>query len=200
MRIKSAIASIDYYADRWVRLEEVRRISRGLLLSFGIHKGRRGELIEAWGVQCAQVHEAKITAWDGGGLALYSSNHPAARQFSAWQAEVSWSGASDESTLIGSVYKEHVKAVDDWIPFDSYSSIRNISKGKFSFRGPEFLMRAYAKALRAIGEQPRVVLRRKKGAVSPRVLHFGDSYVVANSFVAERLAKKTGTSINSANS
>jgi hypothetical protein len=198
MRIENAIASIDHYADRWARLEEVRRIPGGVLLSFGIHKGRRGQLIEAWKIRCAQVHMAKITAWDGGGLAVYSSNHPAAREFSARQAEVRWSGTSDKSSLIGALYKEHANAVDDWIPFDSYSSVRDISKGRFSFKGPEFLMRAYAKALRAIGEHPQLILRRKKRAVSPRVLHFGDSYVVANSFVAERFAKPNGASGNSA--
>ena len=109
-------------------------IPGGVLLSFGIHKGRRGQLIEAWKIRCAQVHMAKITAWDGGGLAVYSSNHPAAREFSARQAEVRWNGTSDKSSLIGARYKEHANAVDDWIPFDSYSSVRDISKGKVSLQ------------------------------------------------------------------
>jgi hypothetical protein len=189
MHIKHAIALIDHLEDRWVRLEEVRRIPQGLILSFGIHKGQRGKLVDAWNIRCARVHDAKITAWDGGGLALYSSRHPAARQFSGRQAEVRWSGTSGESALIGAFYEEHTRAADDWIPFDSYSSIQNPSKGNFSCKGPEFLMRAYAKALRAIGKEPRIILKKKSNAVSPKVLHFGDSYVIADSFTAERFAK-----------
>lgn len=121
MRIENVIASINRSADSWVRVEEVQLIPRGIVLSFGIHNGRRGRQVDAWRIRCAQVHLARITAWDGGGLALYSSRHPAAREFAARQTEVRWSGVSDESGLIVAFYKEHIKAVDDWIPFDSYS-------------------------------------------------------------------------------
>jgi hypothetical protein len=61
-------------------MEEFSRIVGGFELSFGIHKGQRGKRIERWVVTCSKVHEAKITEMDGGGLAVYSGSHPAARQ------------------------------------------------------------------------------------------------------------------------
>lgn len=191
MRIEKAIELIVGSADSWVRLEEVRKVSRGLVLSFGIHKGRRGKRVDAWRITCSEVHEANITALDGGGLALYSSTHPAARECVAPRAEVRWSGTSDEAVLIGTLYKAHTEAVDDWIPFDWYSGIQAVSKDKFVCRGPDFLMRAYAKALGSIGKQPQVILRRKRTTVRPRVLHFGDSYIVANTFIAELQVAKS---------
>ena len=187
MRVEKAIASIRLLPDSWVRLEEVRSLSTGFVLSFGIHKGRRGRRLDAWQITCVRVHEAKITALDGGGLALYPGTHPAARQRVARSAEVRWTGGSDEVVLTGALYRAHINAVDDWIPFDSYSDIESISKDKFALRGPDFLMRAYAKALRSLGKEPRVILRRSnRKAVRPKVLHFGDSYVVADTFLAEQ--------------
>jgi CelD/BcsL family acetyltransferase involved in cellulose biosynthesis len=49
-------------------------------------------------------------------------------------------------------------------------------------------MRAYAKAFRAKGDQVQLVITRKSQAKSMRlkVLHFGDSYVAAAAFTAQR--------------
>jgi hypothetical protein len=191
MRIEEAITLIDHLPDFWVRLEEVRRVSRGFDLSFSVHKGRRGRRIDAWRIRCLEVHEAKITAMDLGGMALYSSTHPAAREAVARQAEVRGGGSSDQALLMGVLYKAHTETVDDWIPFDWHSSIKAISGNKFAIRGPDFLMRAYAKALRSIGKQPQVILRgRNRKASRPKVLHFGESYIVADTFVAERYGEK----------
>lgn len=189
MRIEKALKEIHSSADGWVRLDEARWLRSVLVLSFGIHKGKRGGRSAAWALRCDEVCDAKITGLDGGGLRLYPTSHPAARQFVAPQTEVRWHGVSDELILAGALYKAHTEAVGDWIPFDSYSSIRAISKDKFSCRGPEFLMRAYADALRAIGKTPQLALgRRYPKEIRPRVLHFGDSYVVATRFTAERLS------------
>ena len=59
--------------------------------------------------------------------------------------------------------------------------------------GPEFLIRAYAKALRLAlwGERVKVTLRGT-GKPKPgrtKVLHFGTSYIVADEFVANRQAE-----------
>jgi hypothetical protein len=191
MRIEEAIASIYRLPDPWVRLQEIRRVPRGFDLSFSVHKGRRGGRIDAWRITCLETHVATITAWDLGGIALYPSTHPAAREFVARQVQVRWSGASDEALLMGVLYKAHTEAVDDWIPFDEYSSIKTTSDDQFALRGPDFLMRAYAKALRSIGKKPQVIPgRQNRKAVRPKVLHFGNSHIVANTFVAERYGRK----------
>jgi len=193
MTIEKVIALVDRSEDSWVRLEVVRRVPRGLDLSFSVHKGQYGKRVDSLRITSLEVHEAKITALDGGGLALYSSTHPSARELVARQAQVRWSGASDDVAMIGALYEAHIEAVDDWIPFERFSSIRAISNDKSACRGPDFLMRAYAKALKSIGKQPRIILGRQKRKVSrPRVLHFGDSYIVADTFVAERDGEKKG--------
>jgi hypothetical protein len=94
-----------------------------------------------------------------------------------------------------------VEAVDDWIPFDRYLPIKipwngtsilpyfaPVSGSKFVCRGPDFLVRAYAKALEAIGERIQLTLRGgpKPKSIRPKVLHFGSSFVVANAFTAQR--------------
>jgi len=191
MLIEEVIAAVDLLPDRWVRLDRFIRTSGALELCFGIHKGRRGGKVDTWFVTCLGVHEAKITALDGGGIALYPTTHPAARECVARRAEVRWSGASDNATLLGALYQAHTEVVGDWIPFEWYSSIKTIAENKFSLRGPDFLMRSYAKVLRASGKAPKIILRGNLNSKSarPRVLHFGDSYVVANTFTADRYAK-----------
>jgi hypothetical protein len=73
-----------------------------------------------------------------------------------------------------------IAVMDDWLPFDEVVSAETISKRTASCRGPDFL-HAYAKALRAKGERVQLVLRGgdKAKSMTLKVLHFGDSYVIA---------------------
>jgi len=156
-----------------------------------------------WSVTCRRVHEAKITSIDGGSLRVYPATHPAARQYVARRAELRWPRTCDEAKVLLALYRAHTRAADDWIPFDRYLSIETpwtgtslrphfapISGDNFVCRGPDFLVRTYAKALEAIGEQVQLTLRRasKLKPAQPRVLHFGESYVVAERFRAEPAA------------
>jgi hypothetical protein len=195
MRIETAIQSAHALPspDGWVRLEDVRKTPGRLELCFGIHKqDRNRQKSFSLTVACLGVREANITDFDGGGLLLYSPSHVAARQYTARLAELRWEESTDRATVLGALYQAHCGAVDDWIPFDRYVSLKAVSRGKCVCRGPGFLMRAYAKALRAKGEKPRLILRigsnSKRSTL--RVLHFGDSFVVAAKFVvvAERKA------------
>lgn len=137
-------------------------------------------------IRCLGVREFQIADVDGGGLALYSGTHPAARQFTARQAILRWSGC-DAAAAMGAVCRAHIDAAYDWIPVDRYVDIWAIAGKKFVCRGPDFLLRAYAKSLRLIGAQARLRLRakRKPEKVRPRVLHFGASFVVATTFIAQ---------------
>ena len=130
-----------------------------------------------------------MTALDGGGLLLYPGTHPAALRYTARRAELRWSGIRDRAEVIGALYEAHVKATDDWLPFDEVVSIETISEGRFICRGPDFLMRAYAKAFRAKADRVRLVVRggSKAKPLRLKVLHFGDSYVVATEFTAQKL-------------
>ncbi len=201
MLIQNVVKIVESVPDSWVRVVQVRRMSGSLEVSFNVHKGKRGKRVDQWRVTCRGVHEAQITDRDLGGLRFYPSTHPAARQFIARWAELRWPRPCDEARVFLALHRAHIRAVDDWIPFDSYLQIETpwagssfqpyfapISGSNFVCRGPEFLVRAYAKALEAIGERARITLRRapKLKPTKPKVLHFGESYVVANTFTAER--------------
>jgi hypothetical protein len=203
MLIQSAVKLIQSIPDGWVRVEQVRRMSGGLEVCFSVHKGQRGRRVDRWSVVCRRVHEAKITEMDGGGLSVYAGTHPAARQYVARRAELRWPRSCNEAQAYLALHLAHMRAVDDWIPLDSYLPIERywngtsfqpfftpVSGNNFVCRGPEFLLRIYAKALEAIGESVQLTVRRvpKLKPTQPKVLHFGGSYIVADSFTAERAA------------
>jgi hypothetical protein len=103
---------------------------------------------------------------------------------------------SNQAAVLATLYNAHVDEVDDWIPFERYllptmpytRRFQPRSRKEFACRGPDFLIRAYAKALRMSGEKARVIALKvgRKTSDRPRVLHFGASYVVAEAFSAER--------------
>ena len=194
MRIETAIQKVHALPapSGWVRLEEVRKAPGRLELFFGIPEKNRGERkTDSLDIVCLDVRETNITDFDGGGLSLYPTTHPAARQYTAQRAELRWIARNDRATGMGTLYKAHCGVVDDWIPFDRYVSLKTISNKKCVCRGPGFLMRTYAKALRATGEKPHLTLRGggnfKRSNL--RVLHFGDSFVVAAKFVVASKVK-----------
>jgi hypothetical protein len=199
MVIRKALKSIASIADGWVRLDHVRRMTGGLDLCFSIHKGRRGKATGHWAVVCRGVHEFNITDFDGGGLRVYPTSHPAARQYVARRAELRWPRSGDAVKVLVALQRAHVAAVDDWIPFNRYVLINTpwsgtsflpdfapISGRDFICKGPDFLLRAYAKALEAAGERARFTLRGSptSKSIRPQVLHFGESYIVADTFGA----------------
>jgi len=200
MQIQKAIKSIQEISSGWVSVEQARETPDGLALDFRIRKGRRGALVERWTVICTGVHETQISDLDGGGVAVYKSDHPAARQYRAAHAELRWTITGDEAHAFSELYSAHIDAVDDWIDFDRYLPVRSPWTGKLDghlfvqetgckivCRGPEFLLRTYAKVLKAIGEHTKLTLRpKRKTTTKPKVLHFGTSFVVAESFKASR--------------
>lgn len=201
MLIQNAVRLINATPDSWVRMEQFRRVSGGFEVTFSVHKGQRGKRIEAWTVRCRGVQEAKISQMDGGGLGLYPSDHPTALQYVARRAELRWPRTGDEPKVLVALFRAHVEAVDDWIPFDQYLQINTpwngtsflpnfapISGKSFVCRGPDFLLRAYARALETIGEEVKLTIRSsaKPRSIRPRVLHFGGSYIVADVLTAER--------------
>ena len=208
MLLQNAIKRILAVPDGWVRVEQVRNISGGLELCLGIHRGRRGKTVAAWDVTCLRVHEFKITDLDGGGIALYGTDHPAAKPYATRWSELRWPRNSNLAAVFKTLYGAHIEATDDWVPFDRYvfpntpytRGFKSRSEKEYACRGPDFLIRAYAKALRKKGETVRVVRlnigRKRRG--QPKVLHFGTSYVVAECFAAERESTRLDSSTRSA--
>jgi hypothetical protein len=187
MRIEYAIKKIHSLPHAWVRADQIQRVRGGLDIFLGVYKGRRGKKVQDWRIQCDGVRGFSIADVDGGGLALYPATHPAARQFAVRQAVLRWSGG-DSTAALGAIYQAHIGQADDWIDLDIYQ-MRAIMQGKRVYRGADFLMRACEKALRQIGAKPKLTVQKERTAkiAGPRVLHFGGSHVVANSFLAENL-------------
>jgi hypothetical protein len=201
MRIQALVETATRTPNGWVQVELVQKVPVGLDLVFSVHRGRRGKSLGRWTVCCRGVHEVSITDLDGGGLAVYPASHPAARQYVAGFAELKWPRSGDTPEVLAALQQAHLKAVDDWIPFDRYLRINTpwngtpilphfapISGNKFVCNGPDFLLKAYAKALSATGQQTQLRHRRKPSqrTLRPQVLHFGSSYVVADHLIAER--------------
>jgi hypothetical protein len=203
MLIQKVVKLINSISDGWTRVEHLRRIPGGLEVCFSIHKGKWGKRVDGWNVICRGVYEANISDLNGGGLAVYTHTHPAALQYIAPRAELFWARTCDETQVLAALYRAHLEAVDDWIPFDRYLTINMpwsgpslsphlipVSGSSFVCKGPDFLVGAYAKALEAIGVRVRMTRRGRSRAKSimPKVLHFGASHIVADTFVAQRLA------------
>jgi len=190
-----AIAKIHALPDSWVRVERIHRVRGGLRLDLSVCRGRRGSIRARWILTCHGVREAHVDDLDGGGLQLWDARHPAARQYTDSIVRVACSPADLLST-IGLLFHVHKATVDDWIPFHRYlgTDVPAPSVGdplRLRLRGPRFLMTRYARALRKAGvpcEMKKGSTRR--GTPSPlRVIHFGNSYVVARSFEMEEVAK-----------
>ncbi len=197
MNASRAIRAIHAKPDGWVRVEQVRRgPGRSLQMILGVAEGRRGALREAWLVTCRGVRELCLTDLDGGGLQLWPASHPAARQYSDPTASLICK-PSDLRAAVGALYEAHASAVDDWVPFEQYLGFEVPAPSKLErlrARGPRFLMNKYARALRALGIACALAPSGRRDSRRPacRVLHFGDSYVVAEEFsmapVPNRLA------------
>jgi hypothetical protein len=113
MLLENAIKRIDAVPGRWVRVEQVRNIPGGLELCLGIHHDKRGKTVAAWAVKCLGVHEVKITDLNGGGIALYGSDHPAAKQYAARWSELRWPRDSNLPAVFTTLYGTHIETTDD---------------------------------------------------------------------------------------
>src|SRR6266851_5560996 len=112
MPTKRKIQSLQHQSEPngWVRLEYVRKILGNLHLHFSIHNEKRGrKKIESWSIICRGVRGLQITDFNGGGLALYSSSHPAARQYTARQAQLQWTNRNAEIAILGPLYRTHTE-------------------------------------------------------------------------------------------
>lgn len=174
--------------DCWIRVDVVRRLRGGLELALAVHRGKRGPRVGTWRVHCSGLRETHIADLNGGGMRLYTSSHPAARQYAAAGAQLRVTDIDDVQRVLGALLRAHVATVDDWIPFDRYFKENGGAQRprKLVLRGPEFLMRAYARALRALPVSVRVSVKAQpKRLVRPQVLHFGGSYIVADGFAVQ---------------
>jgi hypothetical protein len=166
----------------WVGVDAIRRIRGGVELILAVSKRRGEAAVGSWWVRCRGLRELHLADLNGGGIRIYSSNHPAARQYSAKLVDLSWEPQGRASEALGVLLVAHTRLVDDWIPFDRYTRPFLAAASRVKWRGPDFIMRAYATALRQLGLQPQIRPRQKRNGCRAKCLHFGDSFIVAERF------------------
>ncbi len=137
-----------------------------------------------WSIACRSVFEVSLCDLSGGGIRVYSQSHPAARQYAEPAVRLSFRPGDRMNEVMGAALGAHVSVVDDWIPFDRYLGFGPADSGVVVWRGPAFLIRACARAIQHLGVRVSVGRPRLKrsGKRLPKVLHLGESYVVAGEF------------------
>jgi hypothetical protein len=144
-------------------------------------------------VTATGLREYHIENVDGGGLRLSGVSHPVVRQHLDVRGSLRFRGVTKSADhLACEIWAAHVKAVDDWIPPDRYlpsiptlAEILAAGRGILC-RGPRFLLRQYGTVLKRAGIRVTIATSsRRSSRRRARLLHFGQSFVVAANFEAE---------------
>ena len=185
--------------DRWFLVTSVSSERRNLVLRFESLPAPTDGSIGAWLVSCRQVREFSLTDFDGGGLNFWTKNHPLLSQFSSQKASLRVTvGGRTTAECVGVLLKIHRQSVDDWIDFDRFVppavSTRTDAR-PIAIDGPEFLLTHYRRGLEAAGfgatlKKHRRALYWSGFGWSERrhrvsLLHFGNSFIVGESFSAK---------------
>lgn len=184
--------------DGWFHLTSFVQEGRRVTLRFEQAATSTSSLAAAWIVSCDQVREMSLTNDDLGGLNFWEHDHPVAAQFSSPKASLSIAlGAHTAAECAGVLLRAHRAAVDDWLEFDRFARPSRWLSGttrRVAFAGPQFLLEAYQQELTQFGFTARVKRYKRKlywsgMSWSERkrkvsVLHFSNSFIVAESFLA----------------
>jgi len=189
--LPNVIRAIQSRPNAWLHVETIQKVRTGVVLSLALREGKGGRWIGGWDVSCRGVREISVSDLDGGGIRLYRSSHPAARQYATRTASLLCRTDGKGSAILGALAAAHVATADDWIPVDRYLPMEAARKANFVVRAPDFLVRAYARALGKLGVIARVrTVGRQRRSPAPSVLHLGNSFVVADRFEASLGAKR----------
>jgi hypothetical protein len=154
------------------------------------------DVISFWTLQCFGVIEYLLRgAHYQIGLNIWENDHPVIDQHTESREGVYISKAPKSSdTVVGQLWAAHVKRVDDWISFDRYLNTELPlqalldSGNALIASAPAFLASAYVEVLESNRCAPSRVPAGPARASSARLVHFGDSYVVAARVEASRSA------------
>ncbi|MFZ2490139.1 MAG: hypothetical protein WA208_01510 [Thermoanaerobaculia bacterium] len=165
-------------------------------LELGFRVDHGTGVISFWTVQCSGVIEYALRdAHYQIGLNICESDHPVIDQHTESREGVYISKAPKSSdTVVGQLWAAHVRRVDDWISFDRYLNTEVLlqtlleSGNALIASAPAFLASAYLQVLESNRCAPSRVPAGPARASSARLVHFGDSYVVAARVTASRSA------------
>jgi len=185
-------------ASQWVSVKSVSAERRDLHVRLELWPRASEGPARLWAVSCFHVREFSLSDFDGGGLNWWDRKHPLLSQFTSPKASlrVRRSGATNDM-ILGILALAHRAVVDDWIPFDRFvpDGLLRRDTSTMTIVGPEFLLAGYS--ARLAHAQVAAALKRHKRKLywsghgwSQRrhdlsVLHFGNSFVAAERFVAQ---------------
>jgi hypothetical protein len=188
-----ALKQIDKIPNAWARLGLVVPDGRNLGLLFNILEGKRGRIVQHCRVRCLRVRQWQVDDLDGGGIRLYGSDHPLARQYSSAKARLRLERVEDAGAAIAALVTAHTRVFDDWVPIERYlGSLADLPvrvANGLSVAGPEFALKAYARALRSAAAASLSRRQKQVGTARFRVLHFSQSFVVAERFEADLISE-----------
>jgi hypothetical protein len=172
--------------DDWVALADAHWSAGELCLSFRISSSRGGALRAVWHVTCEAPVELKICDADGGGINVFSRDHPALQHYTDPHGALYLNGAATvQAHAVGVLLLAHAQACDDWIdPAASFGTLAELADALASgrraiARAPRFLLESYQAALAEHGIASNLVYdggRRLERKL--RLVHFGNSFVV----------------------
>jgi len=184
-------------------LHSVQITGTGLLIKLSLDPADGSERL-TWQIDCVGVREFLLRTLSFDSLRV-ESVHPILLTFNELFAELYfYSSPTNPSELIGELFEGHKELVDDWIPFERFLSqqpgglpkILSAQSGMLA-SGPQSIIRKYAGILTRhtvahsvrSTQMPKVWDGEKwiQPDLMPQALILDNSYVVAESFDAQRL-------------
>jgi hypothetical protein len=182
----------------WVRVKRITWQGSDMMLELALASRRNGTERDSWQIECRNVLGYSVVDVNGGGLAVYGTEHPVVRQRVDRRAHLHfWGKALRVSHILGELLRAHDDTVGDFAAFDDYLGpthglIRKLEAGHGRLaKGPQFLLGSYAAALRENGIKTRLVLQKPAARRKAVGLHFGNSIVVAQSMRAQQIASRS---------
>jgi hypothetical protein len=193
--------------EEWLNLLAAEWVDHDLNLSFSIRNLSEGKVVSNWAVKCRNVISYFISDAHGGGLNFHDDDHPAIRQFTDPQVMLHFNGKPKSAAqVIVELWSAHRKLADDWILFETYLNNSNklveLIEGGYGLlaAGPKFLLNEYVAVLKKHSiestlskEVPYKMWVDSQFEIINKplaMIHFGESFIVAKVFEAE---KKKGT-------
>jgi hypothetical protein len=173
-------------------------------LLFELNDGVDGNPNANWIIKAHTVHEYKIFEAYDCGLNHHKENHIIISQYTENIANLFFRGThSCPEAVVGALFEAHVECAQDWIDFEKYinkeQKLSNLIKAGFGklAGGPEVLLKKYQSILTKFGISSNITsvmpAKRWNGSAwvdfssAPEMIHFGGSFIVADSFHASKL-------------
>jgi hypothetical protein len=151
--------------------------------------------IERYKIICKNIIEYLICDVNGGGINLWKdNNHYMLRQFTdeTYSLKII-SNKNIFDNMVYKLYKLHTRKYNDWIPFDKYFKMfikTHSLKYSEIYKGPKFIAMEYIKILNKNSVKYSMEsMGRKEFNENIKMIHFGNSYIVAENIYDKKLDK-----------